>query len=220
MVSAPKIANTDRKPSVIATVTAAARATATGRPGLESLMTKVRYAGSSANPHGLSAATSPAANASPSSSWFTRGYLSAQRGYAAGQILLGHGGGRVVDEGGRSVRFDEEVGGLPGDIEPGPQRAVGVVEVGEVQVVPRYEALHRADIGAPRDTDEGHLRVGGRDLADIRRLLVAERAPRRPEPQYGRLAPQSRTVERRAAERRSSEVERIVGAGGRRVEHR
>ena len=56
------------KSAVIATVTATARATAAGRPGVVSPTTNVRYAGSNAKPHGFSAATSPAANARPTSS--------------------------------------------------------------------------------------------------------------------------------------------------------
>src|SRR4029078_10589214 len=104
-----------------------------------------------ATPNGSTTANKPAPKAKPTRSWSTvRGDLG-QRRYPVGQLLGGHGRGRVVHERGRAVGTVEHVSRLPRDVVAGPDRPVGVVEVGEVEVVLGHEALHGGDVGAARD---------------------------------------------------------------------
>src|SRR5689334_235721 len=125
MVSAPNNPNTVTKPSAIPMVAAAARPI--GAHALDGRAweccprtTRSRYAGSMANPHGLRAATNPAAKARPTRPWFTGSVR--QRGHSAGQLVLWHGSGRVVDEGRAAVGAVEHVGRLPGHVVTGPDR--------------------------------------------------------------------------------------------------
>src|SRR6516165_10324614 len=163
MVSAPNNPNTVKKPSAIPTVAAAARPTAASprrSPDPCPRTTRSRYAGSMANPQGFRAATNPAAKARPTRPRSTRS--GRQRGDPARQLLLRNGRCRVVDERRAAVRAVEHPGRLPGHVVAGPDRAVGVVEVGEIQVVLRDKALHRTDVGVGRDADEGDGRMGRR----------------------------------------------------------
>src|SRR6478736_1008034 len=179
-VRRPNPPNTARNPAAIAAVAVTARATAACRSTSSPRTTRARYAGSMAKPHGFSAANKPAPKAKPTRSWSTvRGDLG-QRRYPVGQLLGGHGRGRVVHE---------------------RRRAVGTVE--HVSRLPR-------DVVARRDADEGDAGIGRRDLADAGRLSVAEGAPRRPEPQHGRLANEARPAERRARQRRPGELQPVV----------
>src|ERR1700730_16964248 len=218
MVSTPNNPNTVKKPSAIPTVAAIARpsgARPRRSPGCCPRTTRSRYAGSMANPQGFSAATKPAAKARPTR---PRSTASAQRRHPARQLVLGHGRGGVVDERRAAIRPVEHVGRLPGDVVAGPDRAVGVVEGGEIQVVLGDEVLHCPHIRVRRDADEGDARVGGGHLADAGSLGVAERTPRRPEPQHRRFALQAGAVERRTAERGRGELQAVVGGrGARRV---
>src|SRR5258705_4673953 len=214
----PNPPNTVRNPAAMAAVAFTARPTAARRPTSSPRTTSARYAGSMAKPQGFSAATSPAPKAKPTRSWSTvRGDLR-QRRYPVGQLLLRHGRGRVVHERRRPICTVEHVRRLPRDVVAGPYRRVGIVEVGEVEVVLRHEALHGRDVGARRDADEGDLGIGRRDLADAWRFRVAERAPRRPEPQHRWFPNQACPVERRTGQRRSGELQPIVGNRRRRTD--
>ena len=62
-----------------------------------------------------------------------------------------------------------------------------------------------------RDTDEGDARVGRRHLTQARSFRVAERAPRRPEPQHRRLTLQAGPTEGSTAEGCSGELQTLVG---------
>src|SRR5438270_2135202 len=132
MVSAPNNPNTVRKPSAIPAVAAMARPTAAMglvadlSAGCCPRTTRSRYAGSMANPHGFRAATNPAAKARPTR---PRSTGLTQRGHPAGQLVLGHGRGGVVDERRAAIGPVEHVGGLPRDVVAGPYRTVGVGEV-------------------------------------------------------------------------------------------
>lgn len=66
-MTSPKVPKTSRKPNAIAAVATNARHTAATVPRDRSSpsTTSVRYAGSIAKPHGLTAAMRPAANAKP-----------------------------------------------------------------------------------------------------------------------------------------------------------
>src|ERR1700757_2600008 len=109
-----------------------------------------------AKPHGFSAATSPAANAKLTRPWSTNAALPLlQRRNPTGQLLLGHRRGGVVHKRGRSVGVVEHPRRLPGHVVTGPDRAIGVIDVGEVQVVFRDEVLHRPHVGVSRDAYEG-----------------------------------------------------------------
>src|SRR5262249_28946265 len=132
--------NTTRNPSVIAAVAVSARPTPALRPTFSPRTTRARYAGSMAKPHGFSAATRPAPNARPTRSRSTEGLR--QRRHPIGQLLLGHGRGRVVHERRRTVGAIEHIRRLPRNVVPRPDRSVGVIEVGEVEVVLRYKGLH------------------------------------------------------------------------------
>src|SRR5262249_51637937 len=184
-------------PAAIAAVAVRARPTAARRPTSSPLTTRARYAGSMAKPQGFSAATNPAAKAKPTRSWSTLCGDLRQCRYPIGQLLHGHGRSRVVHECRGAICAVKHIGRLPRDVVTGPDRPVAVIEVGEVEVVLRHEALHGRDVGAGRDADEGDIRVGRRDLADARRLRVAERAPRCPEPEHSGLAGEARPAERR-----------------------
>src|SRR4029077_4916774 len=142
-VRMPNPPNTVTNPTAIAAVAVTARPTAARRPTPSPRTTRARYAGSMAKPQGLSAATNPAAKAKPNRSWSTvRGDLR-QRRYPVGQLLQGHGRGRVVYERRRAVGTVEHVGRLPRDVVAGPDRPVGVVEVAEVEVVLRPGGLYQ-----------------------------------------------------------------------------
>src|SRR5882757_3503049 len=189
MVSAANTPNTVKNPRPIPAVAARARPTAAEPVDVSApsrRTTRTRYAGSMAKPHGFSAATNPAVNAKLSRPWSTNVRLRRQRGNTAGELLLGHRRGGVVHERRSAVAAIEHVGRLPRDVVASPDRPVGVVEIGEVQVVLRHEVLHRAHVRAGRDTDKGDPWMRGGYLADTRSFGVAERAPGRPEPQHGR----------------------------------
>src|SRR6516225_2346787 len=212
MVSAPNKPNTVKKPRAMPNVAASARPTAANprrSPARSPRTTRSRYAGSMANPQGFRAATNPAAKASPTRPRSTRS--GGQRGDPSGQLLRRDRRGGIVDERRAAVRAIEHPGRLPGHVVAGPDRAVGVVEVGEPQVVLRDKALHRTDVGVGRDADEGDGRMGRRHLANARSLGVAERTPRRPEPEHRRLSLQAGAIERRTAERGTREQQTIVG---------
>src|SRR5271166_2305178 len=212
IVSAPNNPKTVKKPSAIPTVAASARPSGAHprcSPDRSPRTTRSRYAGSMANPQGFRAATSPAAKARPTR---PRSTGSVQRGDPAGQLLLGHGRGGVVDERRAAIRPVEHPSRLPRDVVAGPDRAVGVVEGGEIQVVLGDEVLHRPDIRVRRDTDERDGRIGGGHLANAGGFGIAERTPRRPEPQHRRLALQAGAIEQRTAERGSGELQAVVGS--------
>src|ERR1700677_82831 len=216
MVSAPNSPNTVKKPSAIPTVAARARpmpanprGAASRSPDCCPRTTRSRYAGSMANPHGFSAATNPAAKARPTRPRFTG--LVRQSGHSAGQLLLGHRRRRVVDECRAAIGAIEHICRLPWHVVASPDRAVGVVEVGEVQVVLGDEILRCSDIRVRRDADAGDPGIGGRHLADAGSFGVAEWAPRRPEPQHRRLALQAGAIEASTVEGGSGELRTIVG---------
>src|SRR5262249_38840004 len=131
MVSAANNPNTVKKPSDIPTVATKARASAANPRRLPVCCprtTRSRYAGSMAKPQGFRAATNPAANARPTRPRSTA--LRGQRGDPAGQLLLRHRRGGVVDERRATVRPIEHPRRLPGHVVAGPDRTVGVVERG------------------------------------------------------------------------------------------
>ena len=217
--------NTARKPSVIAAVAASARPTAIAAPPRSAHVAVPHHQREVGGQHREAARVQRGHQSGGERQpdqvlLHSASATSGERRDPLLQFLLRHRRRRVVHERRCAVGAIEHVRRLPRHVVPRPDGTVGVVEVGEVQVVLRHEALHGRDVGASGDTDERHLGVGGCHTAHRRRLGVAERAPRRPEPQHGGLALQRRAVERRAAQRRSGEIEAIVGERGRRATQR